>query len=448
MRAFWRLEAFDLRAGLAFATFRSEQTETQQVEDWPCLFFSPPDFAPEPIDNVAAALTATRGSFDAGLIVANQEAAFETPEDVAEFVRRAYVSSASGDGSDVPGGGGGPMPPLPEGTREPIFPHSKEEERDAEYSAREAVRRAIQDFAHQMHGSGLAASFPADWSKIRTAEAVDSLASGALHVIAELLARFPGAYSSDLLHWLEDVRLLGDCISALGLWELILLKHEAKLSSQLQTLRRETGWAWVKHVDDRAFIAFLFASRALPDNKPVEALHWLHYPAPHLLAVPAPSAPLIWTEPLDVLGRMPLPAFASAMAPPDSTKRASIEHLLVGFVATPWTLMRLQDRDSRATLDMIVFAAACVAGLDVSNTTQPYLAWVSPGVSPMRMQVIRQVGAKGLAWLAEQMPVRGFAAPLEDRILESRDIRYLDGDESSKKNSPPPTSPGPVGVSA
>jgi hypothetical protein len=434
----WRLEAFDLRAGLAFATFRSEQTEMQEVEDWPCLFFSPPNFAPETIDNVAAALAATRGSFDAGLIVDGSEAAFKTPEDVAEFVRRAYVSSASGDGSDAPGGGSAPMPPSPEGPREPIIPQSVEEEWDVDSGAGESLRRAIRDFVQQIRGSGQGASFSADWSGILDSDPVKSLGRGALHVIAELLDRFPGAYSTDLLRWLEDVRLLGSCISGLGLWELISVKHEADLSRQVQILRRRTGWDWADRVDDRAFAALLFASQAVPDSAAAEALHWLYQP--YLIPVPITSS--TWTDPLEALGRMPLPAFASTMAPSDLAELASIEHLLVGFVATPWALLtQLHERESRAALDMLVFAATCVAALQVSTTTQSYLAWMAPDVSILQMQVIRQAGAKGIAWLAEQLPVRGFSAPVEDRILESRDIRYLYGKASSEED-PPRTTPG------
>jgi hypothetical protein len=423
----WRLEAFDLRAGLAFATFRSEQVETQEIEDWPCLFFSPPDFAPEPIDNVAAALAATRGSFDAGLIVADREAAFKTPEEVAEFVRRAYVSSASGDGSDGPGGGGGPIPPLPDDPREPFFPKfDPDEKEDTDRpSAGRALRHAIQDFVRQMNGSVPPASFFVDWSKIRDSDPVESLTRGAVHLIAELLGRFPGPSSTNLLRWLEDVRLLGDCISRLGLWELIFLRHEADLSRLAWALRCRAGW--VDRMCDREFLAFLFASRAIPDSAAVEALHRF-YPL-HL--VPGPGTNASWGDPLEALGRLPLPAFASAMAPSDSTRLASIEHLLVGFVAAPWALLtQLDARASRATLDMVVFASACVAALDISTATQPCFPWMAPRVSPLQMQLIRQAGAKGLAWLAEQLPVRGFAAPLEDRIRDARDIRYFDGKAS------------------
>ncbi len=73
----WRLETFDLRAGLAFATYREAQRpdeqETHDMADWPCYFFSPPDFDPQPVDNVALALAASRGSFDSALIVGKEE---------------------------------------------------------------------------------------------------------------------------------------------------------------------------------------------------------------------------------------------------------------------------------------------------------------------------------------------------------------------------------------
>lgn len=109
-RQAWRLETFDLRAGLAFATYRESQSSneqgTQGLADSPCLFFAPPAFEPQPVDNVGLALAASRGSFDSGFIVDGEEVGFGSPAEIAEFMRRAYVASASGDGSDAPGGGG------------------------------------------------------------------------------------------------------------------------------------------------------------------------------------------------------------------------------------------------------------------------------------------------------------------------------------------------------
>ncbi|WP_144007085.1 hypothetical protein, partial [Pelomonas sp. KK5] len=100
----WHLEAFDLRAGLAFVTTVGEGAER------PCLFISPPGFTPEPVDNLALAWGAARARFDTLLLADGEEALFGSPREAAAFVRRAYVASAAGDGGDAPAGLPPPRP--------------------------------------------------------------------------------------------------------------------------------------------------------------------------------------------------------------------------------------------------------------------------------------------------------------------------------------------------
>lgn len=101
----WRFESIDLRAGLAIAVRRPPRTTATELVcgEYPCLYFAPPYFQPEAIGNLAIAMAASRGSFAAGLYINDMEVSFATPEEVAAFVRRAYVGGAGGDGGD--GGG-------------------------------------------------------------------------------------------------------------------------------------------------------------------------------------------------------------------------------------------------------------------------------------------------------------------------------------------------------
>ena len=106
----WFIDALDARAGLAFASYRQpDLTEENPDIDLPCVFFEPPSFRPEAVSSRGPAFAASQGSLQLGLFLQEAEIGFPTLEDVIEFVRRAFLRSAGGDGSS----GIGPGVPVP-----------------------------------------------------------------------------------------------------------------------------------------------------------------------------------------------------------------------------------------------------------------------------------------------------------------------------------------------
>src|SRR5688572_24007071 len=89
----WRFDAWDFRAGLAFASYRPPDDYSQNYLnlDLPTLFLGPPDFRPEQLESRALALAACRASFQQGLFLNGRELGFAELSELIEKVRRAYV---------------------------------------------------------------------------------------------------------------------------------------------------------------------------------------------------------------------------------------------------------------------------------------------------------------------------------------------------------------------
>ena len=420
----WRLQAFDLRAGLAFATYREAQSASQELGNWPCLFYAPPDFSAEPIDNVAAALAATRGSFDSALFAGNQEAVFDTPEEVAEFLRRAYVSSAGGDGADGAAGEGEPSPSPPEPRDLPPLEQAMERDRKPAPMCRDAVRKAVDEFARQIASTSFGASFEARWKDILAGDTVDSLAHGALQVLHELVRRVPAGHETHILRWLDDLRALGVCITSLNLW--------AHLSSGgfgetffglLAQIGRLTGWPWLRPVDIPDLAYLLFSIGAPLDELNDEAQYWLRRTNGRM-GLRQPVA-LGGSDAMELLARLPVPYSSKPLIASDLGDRAGLQHLLATVVASPQSVaQKLQSIDAMATIDLVLFIAACLASSVSPAASYAFNAWPLRHVSPMQRQVMQRAGQAGLIWLAEHLPARGFSPDLEAHIFESRHIRY------------------------
>ena len=444
--AAWRLESFDLRAGLAFATRRpgQAQSQAQRVRDWPCLFVSPPGFSPEPVDNIAVALAATRGSFDAGLFIDGREMGFATPEDMAEFVRRAYVASAGGDGSDAPGGGDLPPPLPPEGPREPPYRPIDLERGFEDGGGRAALWQGVLNFDKQAQRCPGGQSFTASWAGIAERPAARSLANGAMQTIAELLARCPAPAAAEFDRWRTDLQTLGGCISTLGLWDALFEWHGSQLRHRLQSLGLRLPWPWLRSPDVRYLSYCIFIS-SLPMDLPHHQVDENYYVYPwHPNVGPrfeAFATPKIWSEALESLGALPAPLYAASMAPEDLRERASLASLLSAFVSAPRALLQLGKSDAQAALELILFASACVALVDGAGLTAGPSAFAGYGLTPLQTARLEALGRNGLRWLIEQLPTRGFEPSLEDLIPQAASLRYTDPGVK-KKNVIPPSWPG------
>ncbi|MBE2245204.1 MAG: hypothetical protein IAE86_20820 [Burkholderiaceae bacterium] len=404
----WRLEAFDLRAGLAFATYREEQTSTQTASDWPCLYFSPPGFSAEPVDNIAAAFAATRGTFDSNLIIDGREASFETPAEVGEFVRRAYVSSAGGDGADGPGGGAEPpLPPNPEGPNGPPPDFTQFDSTDQRSAAR-ALLGSVDRFNESVQKSPSGQSFRAVWSVDPKVSTVGALASGAVLLMLEMLDRLPR--TGDLgaqRRWIANARTLGDAITALGLWNELLDRYDGWL--HLDRHRLPNNWL-PNYGGPRVPASVLFfPPHAMPDGR----WPFWDWPDPRLFELL--TVQRVAADPFECIAQWPVPRFANELIPEDARNEASVAHLLAAFLSCPSSIWN-STSSPKGVLDVVIFTSACLV-----TWRLPRLPNMS---SPLTFAAIDERGHSGMQWLIEQLPLRGFSRGYEALLAGARTIRY------------------------
>lgn len=227
----WRIDTLDPRGGLAFATWGYKEGKSSHAEPY-CIFVGAPHFQPEPVANRAIALAAGRGAFQTGLFVNDTEVPFPTPDAVAEFVRRVYLRSGGGDGTDG-GGGEAPPPILPEGRPDlPLVPELGERE-SGDRPLAYAILNDIRTLSKKSSGLTLGSIEECRWSKLSRGEenekretATDGpsmLGSAAVILIHEMLRRLPLAGNpAALATWQRYARALGSLFTYLGLWRLLL----------------------------------------------------------------------------------------------------------------------------------------------------------------------------------------------------------------------------------
>lgn len=434
----WRFESLDARAGLAFAAWRKERSTSSVVEEWPCLFFSPPSFTPEPVASVALAMAAARGTFQPGLLIEGREAFFETPEAVAEFVRRAYVSSGGGDGADGGGGGDEPIPPeeppdLPAvgGFEEAPEGNVEDEDRRPRFpSASQSIGVAAKRFEQLTSNTAFGHAQSCAWGEVHGEDGVDTLATGALQVMRELMRRAPQKGSNGLLRWHGDLKALGAYVAQMGLWSELLGGVRRGSFRRLMEALYQPGFDWLRdhHISYVEKALLLFSAGTMLDEFdtiPISPDH-REFLFRHRWAIAAYDDRHVYgDDPIEFLRRMPLPVFAQDLVGDDLGERASLYHLLSVFIASPQAA--LSTRDSSAVLDLVIFASACV----VSSYAQPshrnlHQDWrLGPDrPTPMQRQAIQNVVNEAMEWLIEHLPGLAFSQGFERSIMAARNIRY------------------------
>src|SRR5690349_8415034 len=105
----WYIDAWCPVDGLAFASRRQpsilhEENSTQSLNAEEIVYLCPPFFEPEQIGSLATALAATRGHFQTGFYIGQQEVAFPTLAAVIEAVKRVYRGGGFRNlpGTDMP----------------------------------------------------------------------------------------------------------------------------------------------------------------------------------------------------------------------------------------------------------------------------------------------------------------------------------------------------------
>ncbi|MEU1972327.1 hypothetical protein ABZ477_11760 [Microbacterium sp. NPDC019599] len=109
----WYIDAFDPSGGIAFASCRDADADSEEREiSAPSVFIASPHFDAVVVSGRALGLSATRGSFQRGVFLFQQELGFDQLDDLVEFVRRVFVGR-DGDEGPAPVGERPPRPFAP-----------------------------------------------------------------------------------------------------------------------------------------------------------------------------------------------------------------------------------------------------------------------------------------------------------------------------------------------
>ena len=447
----WRIDALDARGGLAFATWRgSDDDEAVDGADlYPrCIFVGAPGFQPEVVTNRSIALSSSRGLFQTGLYIENEEVTFPTLAALVEFVRRSYLTGAGGDGSDGGGGEGAPRPETPPDLTSP----------PGEFVMAEAERSMVKAFADASNRfvaligdtpRGEAKSMT-DWPPPVGADAAGSepsqfkdgteiLAFGASTLLFELLQRLP-LHGDDeaLVRWNRSATNLGAMIGRLGLWPVLL--SEPYLN------------AFDRIVDDlvnqgQRLPIFEFANKFAPPHE--------HRRSPALLpALCYGGAVLFFDDIVEVFSEPfgfrklyrpsiipvavdPAIGLESIPAPRDLVRHcgagdrdqdASIMNLTSAFIGSPAVA-----REDIRYFAVVLLAAASIA----DNTTAPNSHFVQPWApanvdTEVYRRLVQDRADAGWNWLRSQLPAMAYSERVEDLILSAADLRYRPVKESER----------------
>lgn len=400
----WRIDALDHRAGIAFVSWRGETLfESPDLENAPAFYVAVPTFAAIPLAHRAIALGAERRGFQVGLIADGAEVPFDSLADVSDFVRRLYLTSA---GSGPRGGG---APTVPEPGPEPRPGPGSEPDGEDLASPRSELTDAAGRFAERAFDLPVGQAREVKWPP--QAYFVDRklmevgrapILHGAMILLAELLARYRGATDAERLdRWSRAARRLVETIARL---ELVPWLAQGAPSARLHA----------------ACNAFLNASRGWDSDSSYRWAVWaalVHMQTPFRNGYRAEEELLLWAgarpgaEPLEDLASWPLPLeLAKAISAPDPA-RASVADLLSAVLGAPELMRAAPEVEA-----VLSFAAARVVAHEGA-------AYVGGGAfrldevdQPMAIARHAGLAASAGAWLAENLPARVFAAPLEQMI--------------------------------
>jgi hypothetical protein len=388
-RKFWYLDAIDTRGGLAIATQRDRDlTRSRLVEAGPSVFVAPPAFVPEYIESRGTAFGLSRGHAQLGVFIGDEEVPFDSLAAVAEFVRRAYLRGAGGDGA---GENGGPRPPTPppEGGEpsDGLIPMHPSGEHDLAVSLIGAgtVNKALSAKLEVGYADKGTAIFIERSDKIESAENHRRLARGALRTLHELVRRRPSGQANKLNWFISFEKLLG-FMMRMGLWPL--------LSAEVQGGDLFTWLFGDKHArqtpyDDNIREDFNMYS------------HWARFWG---------GAHWAWqmsTDAFDELAYFPVPPGALPLARPDAN---NLQALLTVYVATPQTVLAYE------IAEMVIFAAAC---LNVRGEFTPR-DWVNKH-ELQRSFASQLVNAAGI-WLSANVPKLVYASKVESLIEDASQV--------------------------
>jgi len=422
----WRIDTLDARGGLAFATWREAITAIPEaaIDDKPCFFVGAPDFRAQPVANRAIALAAGRGTFQTGLFAGNTEISFPSPDALVEFVRRTYVGSGAGDGTD--GGGGGNATPetrRPDGPDLPNPPHDMSEVEGEDLLRR--IHESIERFHELAHKLKPGEAERQKWPEIgghpeRFRDAPRILCVGALYLIGEVLRRFPNRWNVvDLLRWQAMAQSVGRLLTQLDLWPLLLRdpcwQFTAKLVDAfvrqshvpaVQAIHKETAADFVLWM-------LFFGGDLYTESDALRFAHYVHHTPFVPFIVPTRNG----ERSLD-LCQTPLPIDFDKYVPHDLVGRASLFHALAAFIAAP------HRKPHHGFVELLLLAASYIAHKQEDRMALLPWPWGQRHPSPLAEARVATHAKKGWDWIREQMPGLVYEQSTESLIGSAATLRY------------------------
>jgi hypothetical protein len=227
----WYIDAIDARGGMAVTSERPNNLDTiGKCAEYPVAFISGPQFEPEFIASRGIGLSLARqGHAQLGLFVDQSELKFESLFAVAEFVRRAYLGGASGDGGDESGVPQLPMPEGDGGEREDRIRNLEMGELSADFDsaldpvslmhdgAREAYKVSTSLKIGQSQEIHFTFTNPATAPKAADPR-IERLVRGVVRIAHELMRRNPPAGEAVSLDGLEATDRLLEFMRVTNLW--------------------------------------------------------------------------------------------------------------------------------------------------------------------------------------------------------------------------------------
>lgn len=388
----WYFDSIDVRGGLAVATLREPDLEKSNlVEAGPSVFISAPTFVPEHIANRSIGLGLSRGRGQIGLFrdAGGEEVPFDSLAAITEFVRRAYVRGAGGDGPDENGGGKPPgEPPSGEaGGGDPLPEFS-----EVEGGSDPVLALIALDEANNGKIAALSVGASNDAAATLTLVSASGsaarirLARGALYVLRELMRR---EVTSDQLDWSIAVEKLLCMICRMGLQqtmsrEITPSSSEGEESTKAR-LPTHPDWVGAAQLLEECFDwhpRYRFCCRGCSADAFIE------------------------------LATFPVPI---GLTDNQLANETNLQALLSVALAEPGLLSSAKEQ----LAELILFAAAAIVlGKEsVSLTYHNIVAHLEIGE-----KFSERIALRALEWIADNLPKRVFASEVEEIIQTAASV--------------------------
>ncbi len=389
------------------------------------------------------------------MIVDGVELPFPSLDALISFVRRLYLGGAAG--TPNPGGGGGPLP-IPDGDRSgPLTDPEDRRERPSESAERGRKvaglgssddpsaallgdAAAFEKSSQELKGFGEAKFF--QWSDNRGkpmsgARACDRLASGAIVLIYETLARLPRSVKGvPFAMWRLYARQLARAIDRMGLWPLIfeyLKKHphlERQWIAALERVLRQLAPLWHDPGAAQALIDDVIQRRWFRNCVLRDALHGDLFAAAWWRYGPG----MVWNRhvALDVDAWEDLDGIVIPpnMAPPPLkaiVDRVSLRQLLQSVCCTPGAMIASGHAPppDEAWTDILLFAAASVVSSSWPSRDlsvgHPFYDGEEEGIGlDLARDAAGDLLGQANTWLAANLPQWAFPHRVEELLEEAQ----------------------------